>query len=372
MIYLDNAATNFVKPNLVKKSVNDALNLYTANPGRSGHKASLLVAEQIFEVREKVKEFFGAENYEVFFTKNCTEALNLAIFGTLKTGDHVIATCYEHNSVLRPLEKLKEIGVEVDIVSGDLCCIENQIEKAIKENTRMVITTAVSNVTGESVNIEAVSNLCKEHNLIYLVDGAQASGHIKIELEKMDIDMFAFAGHKGLLSVAGVGGLIVKNMNQLKPILFGGTGTNSFDLVQHNETIEDFESGTLPTIPILSLGAGIDFLKQNFEKVIKYEQNLSKYTYFELKKLKFLKIYSKDNANNVISFNVGEMPSQEVANMLNEDFNICVRGGLHCAPLTHKKLGTLNQGAVRVSIDFSNTKEEIDYLIHALKKINSK
>lgn len=369
MIYLDNAATSFNKPNEVKRSVINAINTLTANPGRSGHDLSLKAGQMVFETRELLKDFFHAKMYDVIFTKNCTEALNLAIFGSLHEGDHVITTAYEHNSVLRPLFKLKEKGVFVTILDCDLVNLRKEIEKEIKPNTKLIITTAVSNVTGDVTNIKEIGKIAKKYKVLYLVDGAQSSGHIDINLTECNIDLYAFAGHKGLLSITGVGGLIVKDVKKLKPIIFGGTGTNSESLIQPNDTVEGFESGTIPTIPIASLNAGIKFLTKNFSKITKYEANLSKFLYNSLKKLKFLKIYSNELSNNVFSFNVLDLSSTLVADILNEDYKICVRAGLHCAPLIHKKLGTLKSGAVRVSIDFFNTANDINKLISALTNI---
>ncbi len=370
MIYFDNSATSYYKPEIVKKTIINALNNYTANPGRSGHYLSQRVAEKIYETREKIKEFFGAMDYNVIFTKNCTEALNLAILGSLKVGDHVITTCYEHNSVLRPLEQLRAKGVEVSIVRGEMSEMLDKIKNEIRDNTRMVITTHVSNVTGDICDINSIGELCRDKDIIYLVDGAQSSGHIKIDLEKSNVDMFSFAGHKGLLGIAGVGGLLVKEGVRLDPILYGGTGTDSANLLQPVDTIEGYESGTLPTIAILSVGAGVDFLSKKFENIIKKEEKLSKYLYFSLKNLDFLKIYSKPNTSNIVAFNVDGYDSSSIANMLNDE-NICVRSGLHCAPLVHEYLKTLDTGAVRASIDFNNSVEEIDRLVRVLKKIKN-
>ena len=368
-VYFDNAATSFHKPKEVKNAVINALNLYTANPGRSGHKLSQNVAEIVYDTRENLKDFFGANSYDLIFTKNCTEALNLAILGTLKKGEHVITTCYEHNSVLRPLEHLKKMGVEVTNLDSDLQNFHEEFEEKIRPNTRLVITTFVSNVTGEICDVKAVNKICKKFNIKHLVDGAQASGHLNIDLNDLGCDMFAFAGHKGLLSFTGVGGLFVKNLEDLKPIIFGGTGTDSKNLIQPTDTIEGYESGTIPTIPIISLNAGVKFLKQNFSKILEKERKLSEILYKKLKNIKFLEIYSKKSSLNVFSFNITNLDSGTVANMLNDKFNICVRAGLHCAPLIHKRNKSESQGAVRVSLDFYNTFEEIDFLVYALKHI---
>lgn len=368
-VYFDNAATSFHKPKEVQVAVLNAIKNLTANPGRSGHELSQKVAEKIFIARENLKDFFGAKNYELIFTKNCTEALNLAIFGTLKKGDHVITTCYEHNSVLRPLERLKSCGVEVTILDCNLENFHKNFETKIKENTRMVITTFVSNVTGEICDVKAVNKICKTHNIKHLVDGAQASGHIDINLQNLDCDFFAFAGHKGLLSITGVGGLFVKNLENLTPIIFGGTGTDSENLVQPTDSIEGFEAGTISTISILSLDAGVKFLKENFSKILEKECKLGDFLYKKLKNIKNLDVFSKKSSLNVFSFNVKNFDSATVTNILNEEFKICVRAGLHCAPLIHKRNKTLDVGAVRVSIDFNNSFEEIEYLIFALNQI---
>ena len=371
MIYFDNAATSLLKPYSVKRAVIDALDNYTANPGRSGHFRSMMVAEKIFDTREILKHFFNANDYEVIFTKNCTEALNLAILGTLKEKDHIIVSCYEHNSVLRTLEHLKKDGIEVTIIYSDLNDFSNHLEESIKVNTKMVICTMVSNVTGESSDVESIGNFCQKHKLIYLADGAQASGHIKIDLTNSNIDLFCFAGHKGLMSITGVGGLVVKKGIKLSPIMFGGTGTESENLNQPDAIPEGFEAGTLPSIPIISLKAGVEFLEKNFSKIIEKEEKLTNYLYNSLKNLKFLTIYSKDDSKNVISFNMKNLDSSYLADLLDEKFQICVRAGLHCAPLIHKKLDTINTGTVRVSLDYNNRFEEIDRLVYALKSIYS-
>lgn len=369
MIYFDNAATSFVKPQEVCDVVNFAIKNYTANSGRSGHKPAQQTAEIIYNTREIIKKFFNATNYEVVWTKNCTEALNLAIFSTLKSGDHVITTCYEHNSVLRPLQKLKEQGVEVTVLNCDLSKVQDDLAQYVQPNTKMVITTATSNVTGDVCNIKQVGDFCKQNKLIYLIDGAQSSGHIDVNLDDIGADFYAFAGHKGLYSMTGVGGLIIKNETKLKPLLYGGTGTESENLIQPTDIPEGLEAGTLPIIPIISLGAGVEYLRKNFNKIKQLETDLNNFTYKELSKLSFLKLYSNKNAQNVFAFNIADMDSSLVANLLNEEFGICVRAGLHCAPLIHKKMGTIRQGAVRVSLDFFNTCTQINYLIYALKQI---
>lgn len=367
MIYFDNAATSLYKPDSVVRAVNHAMKYLTANPGRSGHILSNNAAEIVYETRELLKQFFNATEHEVVFTKNCTEALNLAILGTIQKGDHVICTKYEHNSVLRPLRSFGD-DIEWTIIDDDMAGIPERLEKVIKSNTRLVITSHVSNVTGEMCDIYEVGSICRKHGIRYLVDGAQSSGHLEVEIDKANIDMFAFAGHKGLMSITGVGGLLVKKGIRLSPILYGGTGTDSESLLQPDMIPEGFEAGTIPTIPIASLKAGVEFLMKNFSEIIKKEEKITKYAYFSLKKLPFIEIYSKDNSKNVISFNVDNIDCNQVANILNEDYSICVRSGLHCAPKVHESIDGM-RGCVRVSVDFKNTEREVDYLCDALIKI---
>lgn len=369
MIYFDNAATSLYKPNSVKLMVEKAVNELTANPGRSGHFLSVKTGEMVFETREAVKQFLHAPNHQVVFTKNCTEALNLALFGLLNAGDNVITSCFEHNSVLRPLERLKNNDVDVTILQCELADFHTNLATQIKPNTKLVVVTGMSNVTGQSPNLYEIGTICKKHNILLLVDGAQSSGHIDIDLENINIDLYAFAGHKGFCAITGVGGLLIKNGVILKPLLCGGTGTESENLLQPNDVPEGLEAGTLPTIPIASLKAGVEFLIANFKAIKEKESALSNYLYKKLSGLDFIELYSTPDSKNVFSFNIRNMDSMLVADILNQQYKICVRAGLHCAPLIHKKLGSLQTGAVRVSVDFSNTFQQVDKLIYALKEI---
>jgi len=366
MIYLDNAATTYYKPLEVKRAVSKAMNLYTANAGRGAHKLAQLSAEKIYEVREKLLKFFNANQHSCIFTSGCTSALNLAILGTVKNGGHIITSYLEHNSVLRPLEHLKTLE-KIDYTIVDSIDIES-FEKSIKENTYMIITTEASNVTGEKPDIKSINNLCKKYNLLHLVDTAQGAGHTFSDLSY--VDMIAFAGHKGLYGIGGVGGLIVRDNIQLQPILFGGTGTFSESLIQPITIPESFEVGTLANIPIISLGAGIDYVTNNKKHIITKEEKLNDYLTQMLNNLNFITPYFANDTTGVYSFNVANFDSSFVSDYLNEKFNICTRSGLHCAPLVHKKLKTQDKGAVRVSISSDNTFDDIKMLEIALKKLN--
>lgn len=365
MIYLDNAATTYYKPLEVKQAVNQAMNLYTANSGRGAYRVAQMSAEKIFEVREKVLKFFNTNNHSCIFTSGCTSALNLGILGSVKQGGHIITTYLEHNSVLRPLESLKNLG------KIDYTVLENldkeSFEKAILSNTYMIVTTQASNVTGERVNIKMVNELCKKYNLLHLVDTAQGAGHIFEDLS--NVDMIAFAGHKGLYGIGGVGGLIVKNTIKLQPIMFGGTGTASESLIQPIGIPEGFESGTLANIPIISLGAGIDYVTKNKKSIVTKENILNKALSEMLNGLKFVTTYYSQNSTGVYSFNVMNYDSSFVSDYLSEKFNICTRSGLHCAPLVHKYFNTQNKGAVRVSLSSDNSIDDIKKLEIALKRM---
>ena len=376
MIYLDNSATTLIKPKNVISAVNEALIHYSANPGRSGHSASIRCALKIEETREKLAKHFGLSlPQNVIFTANCTTALNMAIFGYLNKGDHVIATENEHNSVLRPLEALKKEGIidyDIAFQSSPIGISLEDIKPLIRKNTAMIITNHISNVNGAKANIKEIGEFCKQNNLLYLVDCAQSCGHEHINLEEDGINLLAFAGHKGFYAPLAIGGLLVNTDKTIKPLLYGGTGTNSLELFQPSSLPERLESGTISSPLILGLNAGVNFVTEHFDE-IKYKlDDLTTYLNFELDKLGFQVYTEPENANGVIAFNIEDIDSSEIATILNEKYGICVRGGYHCAPLKHKALKTLGQGAVRVSLSYFNTFTDIQRLLSALKSIKSK
>lgn len=376
MIYLDNSATTLVKPKNVIFAVNEALIHYSANPGRSGHSASIKCALKIEQTREKLAKHFGLSlPQNVIFTANCTTALNMAIFGYLNKGDHVIATENEHNSVLRPLEALKKEGVidyDIAFQSSPIGITVDDIKPLLKKNTKMIIVSHISNVNGAKANIKEIGEFCKQNNLLYLVDCAQSCGHEHINMEEDGINLLAFAGHKGFYAPLAIGGLLVNTDKTIKPLLYGGTGTNSLELFQPFSLPERLESGTISSPLILGLNAGVDFVEEYFDE-IKYKlDDLTTYLNFELNKLGFQVYTEPENANGVIAFNLEDYDSAEIATILNEKYGICVRGGYHCAPLKHKALKTLGQGAVRVSLSYFNTFTDIQRLIMALKNMKNR
>lgn len=379
MIYLDNSATTNKKPFCVKKEVLlSTLKNNSANPNRSGYRISNKLASKILNVRENLSKYFNCPNIEnCIFTSGCTEALNLAILSTCKKGGHVITTCYEHNSVLRPLHYLKELGfIELSILTlqKDGSIPSNEILKAIKSNTYLIACTFTSNVTGYTNQIEDIGNICKENNFFFLVDCAQSGGHENIDMQKLNIDFLAIAGHKGFYALTGIGALLISERAKkvIKPIKFGGTGTQSSSPIQPIDFPDGFESGTCNTTGILSLGAGLNFVIKKQEKINNKIKKLTQYLFERLKEIKEIKIFPNNNYNSgVISFNIKNYASNEVGNYLSENFNICVRTGLHCAPLIHKFYGTIDSGMVRVSLSYFNKKKDINKLIYALKKLTN-
>lgn len=372
LIYFDNAATSNFKPKCVIKTFLKALK-NSANPGRSGHKLSMQNALEVWKTREVISAHFGNINAEnIIFTKNCTEALNIALLGTLKKGKNVVTTCFEHNSVLRPLTELanKEL-ITLTIVEpqNKKYITASDIEKKLSHNTYLVCVGSISNVTGNQNDIFEIGKLCNKKGILFLVDNAQGSGHIKLDMKINHINYLTFAGHKGFLSPQGIGGLCINTKHIPSPIMYGGTGSESSNLFQPTTLPESLESGTLPTQAILSLKKGVEYIAKNFTK---HETKLSKLTFYlynQLKSIDGIKIYSLPNyKSGIISFNYKKYDSIEISEYLNSQYNIATRGGLHCAPLTHKFFNTLQEGMVRISLSFKNTKKEINTLIKALKQ----
>jgi len=376
MVYFDNAATSFPKPQIVYDSIIEAMTIYGANPGRSGHKIALKSSRGIFDTRLQISKLFNIKNpMDVILTFNCTESLNMAIKGVLKPGDHVITTSMEHNSVLRPIVFLESLGIKHTIVQGDIMGIVNpgDIEKAILPETKMIVTTHISNLTGTIQDIQSIGNLAKDHGLIYLVDGAQSAGAYDIDVEKMNIDMLAFPGHKSLLGPQGTGGLYVKEGIEIKEIFQGGTGSISHSLTQPDVMPDKFESGTPNAPGLIGLGAGIKYIMETgMSNIRKKEEELTKHFIEEVSKIEKIKIYGPLDIKYhgpVVALNIGDADSSEVSYILDDEYDIAVRPGLHCAPLAHKTIGTFEQGVVRFSFGYENTHEEIELGIKALKEI---
>lgn len=373
MIYLDNAATSGFKPEPVITAVTAALKNLSCNPGRSGHKLSLSCLGLITKTRENIADFFGCDNSDnVIFTKNCTEALNLAILGSYEKNSHVITSVNEHNSVLRPLFELykrKEIILSVCDPNYNGRITYENILKLINNKTSLICLNLISNVSGGICEFEKIAALCREKNIKLICDAAQAAGYIDIDMKKTGIHMLAFPGHKGLYGPTGTGGLCFLNGVNIRPLNFGGTGTESENTYQPKNYPESLESGTLNVVGIAGLNAGITYVKKN-KTALRQNLNFLKNLFLdEISKITKIKVYSYNNPAGIISLLAGGLSSSETADILNERYNIAVRAGLHCAPLIHKHLGTLESGLVRFSLSSFNTYSDIQKALQALTEI---
>ena len=375
MIYFDNASTTNKKPLCVKLAVLKGMSKkYSANPGRSAHKLSINASMEIFKARQNFNEKFNNDCLEhVIFTSGCTEALNLAIFGTARKCGHIIISSNEHNSVARPVAKLKKDGIiDYSVVKArkDRKIHIEDIKKLIKENTYLVIINHCSNVTGEISNIKEIGNLCKEKKIMLLVDCAQSAGHIMIDMINDNIDLISIAGHKGLLGPQGVGVLIYKSNIEIQPIKYGGTGADSEKLLPPIIPPESLEAGTTCTPNIMGLNAGLNYSMNHLDKFNKKIEKITKFIIEELNKLNNVTIYTNLNTyTGVIAFNIRGYSPSDVATMLN-DKNICIRGGMHCAPLVHENLGTLSTGGTcRISVGNNNSLWQAKKLIKVIKDI---
>ncbi len=366
MIYLDNAATSRYKPETVFSAVERELK-NPANSGRGGHIASQRASEKILETRMFLENIFGG-GCNVVFTKNCTEALNYAILGTAREGE-VITTVNEHNSVLRPLAFLEKKGlIKIKYIDCDPSQSPIIIKNMLNNNTRLVAVNNISNVTSEEQDIAEIGKVVKENSdALFLVDGAQSLGHRKIDIKKCGIDLMAGAGHKGLHSPQGVGFLVIADGVKVEPVIFGGTGTASDSIFQPEELPEGLESGTLNTPAVAGLYEGVKWTYSNFDKINKHIDGLAGVLYEGLKEIKNLKIFSYGNAG-IVSF-FADCDLGLLSDLLSQRYSVCVRPGLHCAPLIHKKLGTFNSGLIRVSVGYNNSLSDIKSFISATDKI---
>lgn len=375
MIYFDNAATSMVKPPEVAEAVLAALQSM-GNAGRGAHTASLTTSRTIYDTRLLLSDFFHlGDPSRVAFTANSTEALNIAIKGCLQPGDHVITTVLEHNSVLRPLYEMEEKGVSLSFVSADEKGNPDYdaFEKLIRPESRAIVCTHASNLTGNVVDIERIGKICKKHHLLFIVDASQTAGLFPIDMEKMQIDILCFTGHKGLLGPQGTGGICVRKGVEVRPLKSGGSGILTYSKKHPDQMPTALEAGTLNGHGIAGLHAAVEFInKIGISKIHAKESQLLKHFYEGIKDLPMIKIYG-DFTNfdrcGILSLNIGDYDSSEVADELAQDYDICTRPGAHCAPLMHQALGTVSQGAVRFSFSYFNTEEEVDTAIHALTEM---
>ncbi len=376
MTYFDNAATTMHKPASVLRAVKECAEYYGANPGRSGHRLSMLSAKKVFECRETAAKLFDAEPDNVVFTANCTQALNTAIKGALTKGSHVIISDLEHNSVFRPVYRLSQDGgVTYSIAQayeGDFDKTVRSFESQITPKTKMIACTSGSNLCGMMLPCDALYDLCKKHGLLLLLDLAQSAGTRRASLGKADF--LCMPGHKGLYGPPGTGMLITAKGEGLSTIIEGGTGSQSYLKEQPPSMPERLESGTLNTYGIAGLQEGMQFVaSMGHDRIYRHELALTQLLYDSLKKMKNIKLYTQRPEWNthlpVLCFNVGEIKSETVVEEMSKR-GYALRGGFHCTPLAHQKLKTGDFGAVRASFSVYNTQEQVLKFAHELKQLH--
>ncbi len=377
MIYLDNAATSWPKPESVYRAMDEFLRTGGGNPGRGGHSKAVAASRLMDDVRLLLTRLINAPDKDrVIFTFNCTDSLNIGLKGLLKPGDHVITSCIEHNSVVRPLRKLEQQGIRVTRISprsGDSFVTPDDIEKALTGETKLLLMTHASNVNGVIQPIREYGLIARQRNLIFMVDAAQTAGRYPLDVQLNNIDLLAFSGHKGPLGPTGVGVLYISERVDLDSMREGGTGSQSEIEEQPSVLPDKFECGTANTVGIAGLGAGLEFiLDEGMEKILVHEQSLTARLYDGLSRTEGITVYGATDREKqvpIISFTAEGAESGEMAAILDQAFDIKVRAGLHCAPAAHKTMGTFPRGTLRLSPGYFNTPEEIDFTLQAIKKI---
>lgn len=375
LIYLDNAATSMRKPDTVIQAVTEALTSL-GNSGRGVHGAALGASRIVFETRALLAELFHAEDPScVAFTMNSTEALNIALFGLINPGEHVITTAAEHNSVLRPLYVLEKQGVELTIIP---CDAEGRLdisafEKEIRDNTKLIICTHGSNLTGNLMDIEAIGEIAHKHKILFVVDASQTAGVFPIDVQKMHIDVLCFTGHKSLLGPQGTGGLVVRQGLQIRPLLSGGSGVQTYLKEHPREMPVALEAGTLNVHGLAGLRAAIQYIMaEGLDTLREKEMELMWEFYQRVKEIPGVTVYgdfSKRQRCPIVTLNIGDYDSSRVADALAEEYGIAIRPGAHCAPLMHQALGTVDQGAVRFSFSHFNSMDEVERAATAVREL---
>lgn len=373
MIYFDNAATTKHKPEPVYEAVNYYLKEVGVSPGRGSYGIGIEASRMLYKARCAVGKYFGMSRPDkVIFTKNSTEAINLFINGILHQGDHVIISCYEHNAVLRPIQKLKEDGViEYSIICKDDLELSaaDLYEKYGRANTKLLAMTLASNLTGRIVFREDIFRLFHDKGIITFVDSSQGAGKIRMSMKAQKIDFLAFTGHKDLMAIPGVGGLCCESTEHLTPLIQGGTGIHGESYTNPDVFPEGYEAGTLNMPAIWSLEAAISFLNDHFNELCEIEAKLMKCLLDGLKEINKVTIYDEDSIRvSTCSINVEGVSSDKLVSILDKN-GVCARGGIHCAIIAHEAIGTVSTGAVRLSINYQNTKQEIETVLNILKNV---
>ncbi len=379
MYYFDNAATSWPKPASVITALTGCISRYGANPNRGGYSMARDAGHLVLEARRKLCTLFNTDDpFEYAFTHNTTAALNYAIKGILKPGMHAVATALEHNSVLRPLFSLREASVDVDIaaVGSDGIIAPEKIRALLKPNTRLVIVTHASNAVGTVQPIEEIISIAHQNGSLVLVDAAQSAGCIPLDIKKINADMVAMPGHKGLYGVQGTGVLYVKKGTELEPVISGGTGSESKLLTQPSIMPDKLEAGTINTPGIAALGKGIEYITaRGITNIMRHEAGLAEFFYNEINKLDNVKIYGTGDLAKrcpIVTFNIDGIDASSVESILDKKYNIAVRSGLHCAPLAHKAMGTYDTGAVRFSFGAYNDERQTEYAVKCIRSITER
>lgn len=373
MIYFDNAATGLSKPFSVGQSILNALNTF-GGAGRGGHAAAMEASRCVFRARQAVAELLGSAPERTVFTANATESLNIVIQGLLTPADHAITTALEHNSVLRPLYRLRSMGMGLSIIDADSNgrLDYDGLRRSLRPNTKAVVCTHASNLTGGLTDLDYVSAFCREANLLLIVDAAQTAGVFRIQADDMGIDALCFTGHKGLMGPQGTGGVCIRQGLRIPPLKVGGTGSHSFDDTHPDELPESLEAGTLNAHGIAGLLAGVEYIRETGIDTIRARELSFTGGFLEgIRAIQGIRVYGDHSRPHapVVALNIGDLDSAAVGDMLDNEYGICVRSGAHCAPLAHLALGTREQGAVRFSFSSFNTGEEIAAGIRALEEI---
>ncbi|MEY8763711.1 MULTISPECIES: aminotransferase class V-fold PLP-dependent enzyme [Clostridium] len=375
--YLDNAATSYPKPDVVIDTISKFMKNIGATAGRGAYKSAITADRLIFDCRSNIcKLFNGKDPSKVIFTYNITDSLNTLINGILNSGDHVITSSLEHNSVWRPLkilERDKNVQISKTPCSPEGITDPKEIEKLIRENTKLIVFTHASNVLGTIQPIREIGAIAKKHNIIFLVDSAQTAGAYPIDVQRDNIDILAFTGHKSLFGPTGTGGFLLNCDINLRPLKSGGTGEDSKNPYQPDFLPNKFEAGTLNVAGIVGLGEGIKYISNiGVENIRAKEDKIIEYALERLKEVPSIHIYGPEDPPKivgVISFNIKDIPGEEIAFKLDQEYDIMIRVGFHCAPTAHKVMGTYEIGAMRIGIGYFNTKKDIDILVSALKNI---
>lgn len=378
-VYLDNAATSFPKPDAVLDAMEDFMRNVGASSGRGAYRRALEADKIVFRARQALARLLGVRDVSrIVFTANATESLNLAIKGLLSEGDHVVTTSMEHNAVWRPLkfvERTRGVSISQALCAPDGTLDPGDVEALLRPNTKLIVMTHASNVIGTIMPVEEVGAIARVRGIPLLVDCAQTAGVYPVDVERLNIDLAAFTGHKGLMGPTGTGGLYIRSGIDLVPLKEGGTGGESILEHQPDAPPDRFEAGTLNVVGIAGLGAGARFvLGAGVECIVEKEARLVRRLLDGLLELPRIEVYGpKDPARQVgvVSLNVRDIPPEEVAHRLDVDFDIMVRAGLHCAPCAHRTIGTIERGTVRIGLGYFNTDDDIDRCVEALTQITA-